>query len=152
METFLEEGTSSALADVGKRRQEIFDAADHLRDPAWALSTVWDTPGELHPDPRLKCGQLVPGQLANIAVWDPDHPHLWPAARQDPHTSLVRCSNIGAALAGLMVAGRWVGDPRGPGAGGDFQASVLGSSTYDDHRREAEERLESLLRRSGVAS
>lgn len=98
------------------------------------LDRVWNMAGTLHP--AVKAGALHPGYLANVAVWDTDHPAFWPA--QAPLSTLAY-GDVDTALHAMFVAGRCIGTP------GQLRESVLGD-TYKEHRREASERLAALMR------
>lgn len=111
-----------------------------LGDPGFLLSRVWSVPGDMHP--KMPCGQLAPGRLAHLAVWDLEHPALWPAT--DPLRALTH-SNAGAALDGLMIGGRWIGER------GRFHASVRESDAYVAAELEARARLSALIARLGLS-
>jgi hypothetical protein len=142
---------SSAEA-LALERSAAFAGSHQERDPSWVLSTVWDTPGSLHP--RMQAGRLAPGCLANLVVWDTAHPALWPA--MDVKSALCLNSSLGPASSALLVAGKWMGQQplSSPGKGevgtaGSWQAALLGSERYASHHAEASERLEGLLQRTG---
>lgn len=118
-----------------------FNRVERLRD-APSTATLWraitEVPGSVHP--RLPCGALEPGRLAHLAVWDTQHPSLWPG--DDIVSGLVYGCPQGA-LAQLMVAGRWLG-PRGCGT---FQAHLLRHPEVAEWKQEATERRRALLAR-----
>lgn len=107
-------------------------------EPRRLLAHGWGVPGSMHPG--FRAGVLEVGALANLAVWNPRHPALWPG--EDPLRELVM-ADAGQALEGMMVAGRWVGD-----VGAGFAASLSESQAYAEARGEAEGRLEALLGRA----
>jgi cytosine/adenosine deaminase-related metal-dependent hydrolase len=76
-----------------------------LRDSAALLSRVWSIPGRLHPE--VTAGVLQRGALANLVVWDTDHPSFWPAT--DPLSALVMSDTVGA-IETMVVAGRARGE------------------------------------------
>jgi len=110
-----------------------------LNDPARLLQTVWQIPGRLHP--RMPLGRISQGHIANLAVWDLDHPAFWPGS--DPLRALA-FGNIGGALDGLWVNGRLVGEL------GSHAQSLLQSPHYKACREEADARLQALLRKIGI--
>jgi 5-methylthioadenosine/S-adenosylhomocysteine deaminase len=136
---FCRTGDVADARAVHQRRDDMIAAAGPLREAPFLLGTVWSAPGAL--EPRLPVGELRPGALANLAVWNIDHPACWPA--NDPLRTLAMTDATGA-LHGLMVAGRWTGTL------GDFHRSVVQSPEYREAHREADERLAALLRRAGV--
>ena len=145
----------SSAEVLAVERTSAFAGSSRERDPSWVLSTVWDTPGSLHP--RIQAGRLAPGCLANLVVWDAKHPALWPAT--DMKSALCLNSSIGAASSALLVAGKWVGQQlpssqgqSNLGTAGGWQAALLGSERYTSHHAEASERLEGLLQRTGYLS
>ena len=86
--------------------------------------------------PRFTAGVLAPGALANVIVWDLDHPAFWPAL--DPLRCLAMSDPLGAMWA-LYVAGRPVGKA------GDVTGSILRSAEYQAAHLEAGERLKRVL-------
>lgn len=91
----------------------------------------------IHP----KVNGLNPGSLANLLVWNWDDPIFWPG--HSPAHSLIY-SDIQPALKGVMTLGRWRGTV------GDLRRSLLNSNEYKTARREATQRLNSLLDRAGL--
>lgn len=124
------------------RRVQAHRARRHAVD-AWAptalLDAVWATPGGLHP--RLRVGILEAGARADLAVWDADHPALWPAA--DPLRALA-LAHAPPALHAMVLGGRLVGTP------GDLAGSVRRSDAYAAALDEAAGRRHHLLRRAGL--
>lgn len=131
-ERFRRTGDIEAAEAVQRHRQADFDRYSRLAEPDFLLSRVWSVPGAMHP--KLPVGVLASGTLANIAVWNPSHPSLWPCA--DPLRALVMC-DAAVALEWMMVAGRWIGSR------GRYRESLLGDE-YRDALREANRRLELL--------
>lgn len=115
------------------------DAQAQRLSSAELLSTVWSTPGQLHP--RLPVGAIAAGHRANLLVLDLDHPSLWPG--RHPLRALIYGSCTGA-IHGLMVSGRWIG------ARGDFAGSLLRSVAWQEGIAEATARLDALLARTGL--
>ena len=131
---FLEFGGLPQANETWQRRREnaaLF--APHVTTER-LLARVWHEAGALHPARTV--GVIEPNALANLTVWDTEHPAFWP--EQD----LLRALALGdttQAIHALFVAGKQVG------IAGDFVRSVLGSAEYRDSRREAERRLNHLL-------
>jgi cytosine/adenosine deaminase-related metal-dependent hydrolase len=100
------------------------------------LSRVWRRPGALHPAARA--GVLATGALAHVAVWELDHPSMWPGVR--PLRTLAMGDTTGA-LHNIMIAGRWRGEH------GALAASVTESEVYREACEEARRRLDGLLSR-----
>jgi 5-methylthioadenosine/S-adenosylhomocysteine deaminase len=100
------------------------------------LDSVWTTPGQLHP--KVACGQIAPGHLANLAVWDLNHPAFWPIG--DAHRTLVM-NHSAPALKGLFLMGQQRGRM------GDFHRSILEETAYIESQKEAIERRDAFLKR-----
>ena len=126
-------GNDDAAEGLAARRRHAFQRTARQADPLWLLSTVGTAPGRLVPE--LGLGEIRAGALANIAVWDLQHPALWPA--RDPLRALT-FGDATPALHSLLVAGRWIGEV------GDVR-SLLRQEVVRDWVREATERLEALL-------
>lgn len=131
-EAFLREGGVDCANGVAAARAAAarFDAYD-------LLSRVWDVPGSLHP--AFVAGVLVPGALANLVVWNHEHPSMWPL--HDVHRSLAFGDTAGAIHA-MFVCGKEIG------RAGDYHASVLESVEYREATTEATARLAALLARA----
>jgi 5-methylthioadenosine/S-adenosylhomocysteine deaminase len=132
-------GGSAEAAVVCEARRRRFARNLELNDPDVLLQSVWQVPGGLHP--RLPLGRIEVGCVANLAVWDLQHPAFWPGS--DPLRALA-FGDVGGALDGLMVNGCFVGEL------GNHARSILHSSAYQDARREADARLQSLLQKIGA--
>lgn len=100
------------------------------------LSRVMTTPGALHPG--VRAGIIAPGALANLAIWDLEHPSFWPGL--SPLRTLAMGDTTGA-LFNLMSRGVWLGED------GDYHRSITQSPEYTHARLEASERLQALLER-----
>jgi cytosine/adenosine deaminase-related metal-dependent hydrolase len=130
---FTESGRVQDAEDAWSQRKErVSRFLPHVSSTA-LLSRVWHEAGGMHP--ALQVGNLERGALANLAVWDLDHPAFWPGT--DPLRALA-FGDTAQALYALYVAGRTIGTP------GDFARSLISSDDYREARREADERL-SLL-------
>ncbi|MFT5353832.1 MAG: 5-methylthioadenosine/S-adenosylhomocysteine deaminase [Polyangiales bacterium] len=126
-ESFLDEKSSAAA--VWKHRQEQAKQVpvDGLLDKVWGMA------GSLHP--QFRAGVIEPGGLANLLVWDTDHPGLWPA--DNPLHALVYGDAAGAIHA-MAVGGQTVG------VVGDFARSLTQSEGYREAQKEARARLRAL--------
>ncbi len=126
------EGVLAARA-VWRERTRLYAEHDADAAPEALLSRVWSVPGALHP--KLRCGEISAGALANLIVVDLDHPTLWPA--REP-LEVMAMADAAPAICGMLVAGRFVGEC------GDFHASVTSSPSYREARNEASGRLAAL--------
>ena len=138
-ESFMQAPTLSNAHEVQAGRQACFEEAAPYSEPQQCLASVWSTPGSLHP--KLRAGSIEAGHRANLLFIDPNHPSLWPAT--DPLRSLT-LSDVGPAIHGLMVNGRWRGTP------GDFHRSITQEDDAKSAIQEANERLAHLLQRCGL--
>lgn len=127
------------VAAVAADRRSTWEAQQALADPAWLLDTVTTVPGGFHPG--LPVGRLEPGAFANLAVYDLDHPAMWPAL--DPVRALVY-GDATSALHSVVVAGRVVGEVGRPRA-------LLEQDDVRAWIREASERLRHLRHRVGLS-
>lgn len=135
-ERFLREGGIEAARAVHAARKARQEEARAWAEPEFLWDKVTTAADGVHPG--LRVGRLAPGYLANIAVWDTDHPAFWPDFRVLRGLTM---GDTGGALWNLMVSGRWIG------AGGDFRNSILESAEFRTALGEARERLQALLKR-----
>jgi 5-methylthioadenosine/S-adenosylhomocysteine deaminase len=117
-------------------RAALFAEHDAVGSHAAVLERVWAGAGAMHP--RATAGVLEPGALANVLVWDTEHPALWPA--HDPFAALVM-ADATKALHTMYAAGRAVT------AEGEH-AAIAHTDGYREALREARERLARLDLRS----
>lgn len=132
-ESFLRTGALEDAQTAWRHRVRDHDRYAALTGPRALLQRVWSIPGGLHP--RLQAGVIAPGALANLAVWDLDHPALWPG--DDPLRSLA-LSHAAPALYAMWTAGRRIGTD------GDLARSLRRSAAYREANKEARERLRRL--------
>lgn len=137
-DTFFSSGTLSHAQSLQEQRTRSFQATEAFSDPNFLLSRVWSIPGRMHDTFRV--GSLQPGYRANLLVWDPDHPSMWPCA--DPLRTLA-IADTTPAIHGMMVNGQWLGQR------GDFARSLTHSDAYQNTVNEANERRQRLLERLG---
>lgn len=133
---FVHSGDPTTARQAEETRVHAQETLSALAEPTFLLSRVWSVPGRLHP--KMRAGVIEAGALANLLVLDPHHPSMWPA--RDP-LRVLAMADTASAIDRLMVAGAWrpVGmDLRMDGA-------------YRDARREADRRLELLLKRHRLA-
>ncbi len=139
-ERFLETGRLEDAELVWQRREAFHrtgaggnhdKVGDRCQD---VLSRVWQRPGVLHP--QFTVGAIVPGALANLLVWDTDHPSFWPG--HAPFRTL-SMGDTTLAIYAMYIMGREIGVP------GDFHRSLIRSEIYRDTVGEASERLGRLL-------
>lgn len=125
-------GHRASAEEVWSERLAQYQLFDRQATHEALLHRIWNLAGTLHPG--VKAGALHPGYLANVAVWDTDHPAFWPA-----HTPLstLAYGDVDTALHAMFVAGRTIGTP------GRLRETLLGEQ-YEAHRREASERLAAL--------
>jgi len=133
---FLGEGgdrSGNAARGAWLERSRLFDRAARIASPEALLARVWSVPGTLHP--AIRAGIIEEGALANVVVWDADHPSMWPEAG----LSTLAMGDTTQAIHAMFVAGREVGEA------GDFHRSLLESERYREASGEANRRREALL-------
>ncbi len=121
-----------AARAVDAQRRANLDAHGQLAEPKTLLSRIWSVPGRLHP--AFTAGVIAPGAEADLVVFDPGHPSLWPG--RDLLRALAYC-DTSSALHGLMVGGSWRFAP-------GQRHAWLGSAEVVHARTEARARLEAL--------
>ncbi|MGB0592044.1 MAG: amidohydrolase family protein [Myxococcota bacterium] len=118
--------------------------ADHAQiarqvAPSELLSRAWSVPGDLHP--QVQAGVIAPGALANVVLWDMDHPAMWPS--ESPLRALAYSAPT-AAITQVMTRGQW------RGTRGDFARSLIDTEEYRAVLAEATARRSVLLHKSGL--
>lgn len=129
----LRAGTSRSAEALEARRRGALDVWSSQVHADVLLRRAWGDGGRLAADGG---GGLRPGALANLVVYDPDHPCFWPG---DDVLRTLAYADTSAAIWAMMVAGRWRGQP------GDFRRSVVESDDYREALKEAAERRRALL-------
>lgn len=136
-ERFLESGRPEDAEAVWSRREAFRRTADEEGDRAQSLlARVWRRPGRLHPS--FVAGEISRGALANLVVWDLDHPSMWP--EHAPFRTLAMADTT-QAIHAMFVVGHLVGTP------GSFHRSLIDGEAYRAAVGEASERLARLLDR-----
>ena len=125
---------------VEQERRTAATTGAILRDPRQLLHRVWGAPGTWHP--ALRSGVIEPGARAQLCVYDPGHPALWPG--RDLLRGLA-LGGIAPALTGVIAAGEWVGEPGNP-------AACLRDPVVREWMQEASRRHALLLERAGIGS
>lgn len=134
---FQKSGSLESAQAVYDHRVAIYDQTP---GNAEMLNMIWKTPGQLCPE--LNMGLIQVGARANLNIWNPNHPALWPAT--DPLRALVMC-DASPALVNVMVNGLWLA-PKGK----SLQNHLLESNDFSEAQKEASERLQALLKRSNI--
>ncbi|MFP6684897.1 MAG: amidohydrolase family protein [Polyangiaceae bacterium] len=130
----LRDGTAESVDAAWNHRREAYEAHADLVAPERMLSRLWDVPGAMHPG--FVAGRIAEGALANLLVFDLDHPALWPAV--EPLRTLTM-ADAAPAIWAMYGGGRLLGEP------GNFHRSILNSDGYRDARVEASDRLRRIL-------
>lgn len=137
--TFRERGDLFSARHVERVRRDQFAADAPLNEPLNLMAAAGRTARRLHP--QLDVGRIGAGAVANLCVYDLDHPALWPAT--DPLRALTH-GDPGPALHAMVLGGNWFGTP------GYLVPSLTSSDRFQAHRDEATRRLQLLLQRAGL--
>lgn len=130
---FLADGDPADAEAAWEARGASFERAGADAGAESLLSRVWHLPGSIHP--AFRAGEIAAGALANLLVWDQDHPAFWP----DEGLGTLAMGDTTQAIHAMWVAGREVGHA------GDFHRSVVESDLYRDTLAEAESRRHRVL-------
>ena len=133
--SFLASGDASHARETWQERTDAAATFAKEVTSERLLARVWKLPGRLHPG--VSCGVIARGALANLVAWNTEHPSFWPG-RDLPRA--LAMSDTTQAIHALLVHGRWIGEA------GHVGESVIASERYREARREASERLDTLLR------
>ncbi|KAB8030693.1 amidohydrolase family protein [Fluviispira multicolorata] len=119
-----------------KNRKKTKLLEDKFSNSSFLLNKILSGPGNFHP--KFKAGSIEINALANLTVWDIDHPSFWPP------NNLQRSLSMGdttGAIHNMCIKGKWVGK------NGQFTHSILTSDKYKQSLKEANERLTILLKK-----
>jgi cytosine/adenosine deaminase-related metal-dependent hydrolase len=130
---FLEAGDPESARAVWEERGACHQRGRSLAETDSLLARVWSLPGAAHP--AFDAGVIRAGALANLLVWDLEHPALWPSS--DP-LRVLAMGDASAAIHAMFVVGSPIGDP------GDFHRSLRRSPAYREAHAEASARLARL--------
>lgn len=132
-EDFLNHGGLPKAEVVQQKRNQQFESMESMASPEFLLSTLWSRPGAW--TPTRPAGVITKGAWAHLAIWDLDHPTLWPSA--SPLRGLA-FGEASQSLTSMMVHGKWIGEV------GHFKESIMRSQNYNDAIQEANARFDSL--------
>lgn len=113
-----------------KKQQSAFAREDFL------LHKVFQGPGQFHP--QFTAGVIQPKALANIVIWNTDHPSFWPS--QNLLRNLAMGDTTGA-IHNMWICGKQMGE------NGNFANSILNSHDYKNALIEAQKRLDGIIKR-----
>ena len=130
---FKAEGDADAVRTL---RVAHAHARGGLADASRLLGRILQVPGAMHP--AFVAGVIAPGALANLVVWDTEHPGFWPG--NAPLQSLAY-GDVTGAIWGMMTLGKWLGEK------GDFAQSLLRSQSYMQARQSAQAHFDDLVSR-----
>ncbi len=100
--------------------------------PEYLVSRASHLPGALHP--QFLAGAITPGAIANLVVYDKNHPALWPGENA---VRALAYSNAAPAIRRMMTMGQWLTE--------DFNhSSICKSDHYAQTVHEASKRYQSL--------
>lgn len=139
---FRQSGSLEAAQQVREMRQKLWSQNAPFTVPERLLDTVWKNTNKLHNQANV--GLIAEGALANICVWNPDHPALWP---NDSILHTLCYSNTSPALNRIMTCGQW----RIDGAG-DLNGRIMRDPRTMVWLQEAQQRRTELLERAGVVN
>jgi 5-methylthioadenosine/S-adenosylhomocysteine deaminase len=132
-ERFFCEGSAASAQAVWDHRGVTHRAGQGAAEVEALLARVWSIPGSAHP--HMKAGSIETGALANLVVWDTEHPVFWPGV--DALRILAMADPV-PAIHTMYTAGRQLGEP------GDFHRSLAYGSEFREARQEADLCLASL--------
>lgn len=121
------------LKEIQEKRESLWECTEKLRSPEYLLSKVWSLPGSFHS--QFKVGVVAENHLANLVVWDLEHPSLWPSEG----LRALSFQDTSSAISNVMVAGQW------KGKAGHFQESIVSSQEYQEALEEAKKRMRTIM-------
>ncbi len=127
-------GKENNLFIKNRMRTKILE--DKFSNTNFLLKKVLNGPGNFHP--RFQAGSIENNTLANITVWETNHPCFWPPS------DLLRSLSMGdttGAIHNMCINGTW------HGKNGEFTQSILESHKYKESLKEANERLRLLIKK-----
>ncbi|MDB4971953.1 MAG: hypothetical protein JWN48_294, partial [Myxococcaceae bacterium] len=104
-QSFLASGDAAHARETWLERTEAASAWAKEVESSRLLSRILSLPGRLHP--KVACGVIERGALANLVAWNVEHPAFWPAL--DLPRALAM-SDTTQAIHALLVNGKWVGE------------------------------------------
>ena len=137
---FRQSGLLESAQAVHAERQMLVEFRAPYISPEKLLESVWSVPGTLHPSAPV--GGIEAGRWANLLVWDPHHPVLWPCL--DPLQAIVY-SNAAPAILRHMSRGQWLFD-----GNGYLQERIYQAPEVREWVSEASRSLKGILSRSGI--
>jgi 5-methylthioadenosine/S-adenosylhomocysteine deaminase len=105
-------------------------------DSHFLIHKILSGPGQFHT--KFKAGVLEKGALANIIVWNTDHPGFWSS---DDFIKSIAIGDTVGGIHNMCIHGKWVGKF------GSFHESILKSDMYKMSISEANNRLKRLLKK-----
>jgi hypothetical protein len=139
MSHFLAGGDAVGALALARIREAGVRARSLLGQPAFLLSTIMEGPGEMHP--AFRTGVIAEGALANLAVWNLDHPTFWPATEP---MRVLAFGDVTQALEQLFILGRPIAKE------GRVLEAIAESSEYKEALGEANRRLAIVCERAGI--
>lgn len=103
-------------------------------DPSFLLNKIFEGPGTFHNN--FKAGIIQAGALANLIIWDSNHPAMWPAENLP---KILSFGDTTSAIYNMLLAGKWVSQS------GNFINGILYSDNYKLSLKEANSRLKHFI-------
>ena len=135
---FIAGQTPHKLKALNTERRAAWESSRNMREPKELLDKVWQIPGSLHP--QLQAGQIAPGHLANLVIWDLNDPSIWPS--RSLHT--IAMGDTSRAIYQMICNGVFMGND------GQFESGIRHSTKFQEHLTEAKARFHSMLNRCGL--
>ena len=119
-----------------KEKSNIKKIQIKFADSSFLLNKVFEGPGTFHN--HFKAGIIQQGALANLNIWDLNHPSMWPSDNIPRNLSM---GDTTGAIYNMMICGKWISN------NGNFIQSILESDIYKMSLKEANDRLRYLLKK-----